>query len=283
MKQRIGVISCAKEAFVDVKPVFPDAHFHLAANVLDFYQIIRTQKPNLVIFHAFDLPMPPPETDLTASINYLRKKPEFQRTPFMILHYKPEFSLPYPMKDPLLRAFQAGDNLFLRTLDFVVKCQNPESLEDSFQIADNVVEEAFTSALSKRMGLSTQFSINEATDDEAHASFFCQKSNEISTTRFWVRYTARILEEGNPAFVAMFKNFSEQEREEMSNRLLDMVMADFTGKLEELVKKDGGLPFPPSDKLEFEHRRPFIKTAINKSQVFRSDVCCLLLETTRYI
>jgi len=280
MKNRIGVITTSKDNFAKISGTFPDGHFHYAKNVMEFVQIIGSQKPDLIIFHAPDMTT---EADLLSSLKFLRSKATFQKTPVLILSVENGQKIKTPFRDPLIRSFHINDNLFLDLLDFLGTLKNPENLEKPFQLDGGVLENAFTTALQKKMGLTSQIQVRPATDDEMHASFFCQTSSEISTSLFWVKFTARILESGNPAFAEMFRSFSESEKDEMSEKLLSSIMIEFRDGLLSPVQKAGAIPFPGSDELEFEQRKPFVKSAINRALVFESEVCRLVLESTQYI
>lgn len=281
MKERIGVVSWVQDGFEPYKQMFPDTHFHVATTVMDLYVILRSHKPYLIVFIGFDTPGV--EGDLYSSMLYLRKKAEYSRTPFLVLPQDPKFTLKRPFRDLLVRTFPTGDGLFLRMVEFVARARTPEALEAPYQLDANMVEKSLAAAAQKKLGVSSDFEIRPATDDEAHAQFICQQSVEIPTSRFWVRYTIRILEDGNPAFMAMFKNFTDEERETLSEQLLQKVIQEFMIDIDAAIKKEGAVAFLPSDSLEFEDRKPFIKSAINKTLIFKNDACCLLLDSTQWI
>lgn len=278
MKNRIGVIIANKERF-DTS-LFPDSHFHFATNVMDFYQIIGSQKPSLIVLQGMESDT---ENDLMTSLRYLRKKSDFAKTPILLLTEKADFRLKGPIQDAYLRAFAVGEKMFLKLIDFLVRTKDPESLAKPFRMDEKYLEESFASAMKKRMGLSSDFTVREPSDDERHASFFCQLSAEIPTSLFWVKFSVRILEEGNPAFQKMMEHYTDEERELMSTNLLTLIMDDFRKQLEVPIVKEGAVTFPPSDELEFEDRKAFVKGAKNRSLIFQSDVCCLLFESTQYI
>jgi hypothetical protein len=275
MKKRIGVIAEVKEKFENYKSCFPDAHFHFGKNVIEFFQIIGSQKPDLVIF--LDTP------EVIKSVKFLRGKAAFATTPFLILFSEDNFSIPTPHRDAYLRSYQLNADLFMNILDFLGQLENPKSLETPFTLDRQKLENDFIGAIKKKMGQSENFTVRIATDDELHARFYCQQAAEVSTHLFWVKYNARILEEGNPAFEMMLKNFSDEEKEQISNQMLSLVMQDFQNEMMKPVIKSGAVPFPPTDRLEFEDRKAFVKTAKNTALIFESASCRWILEMTQYI
>lgn len=275
MKKRVGVISEAKESFEPYKNCFPDSHFHSAKNVIEFTQVIGTQKPDLIIF--INTP------EVIKSVKFLRGKAAFATTPVLILFSNDNFSIPTPYRDAYLRSYKMDSNLFMSVLDLLGKLENPKLFETPFTLDRQKLENDFISAIKKKMGQNENFIVRNATDDEMHGRFYCQQAAEVSTHLFWVKYNARILEDGNPSFEMMLKSFSEEEKEQISNQMLSLVMQDFQNEIMRPIIESGAVPFPSSEKLEFEDRKAFVKTAKNTALVFESPSCRWILEITQYI
>lgn len=275
MKKRLGVIAINKAEFEPYKASFPECHFHFSKNMIEFIQLVGSQKIDLIVF------LEAPE--LIKSIKYLRGKTQFSKTPFLILYKNDNFTLASPHKDTFLKAYKMDNDLFMNILDFLGQLEDPKSFEKAFTIESSNLETAFINAIKSKMGQAQDFIARPATDDEMHSSFYCQQSAEISTHLFWVKYNARILQEGNLAFTEMFKNFSDQEKEEMSEQMLSLVMSNFQAELKKPLQKSGAVPFPPSDELEFAERKDFVKTAKNTALVFESSTSRWVLEMTQYI
>lgn len=279
-KSRIGVVTGSRAEFEKMASNFPDAYFYYGSTVLDLYQKFAPQKPDFVVFHALEKAAEP---DLPTSLRYLRGKSEFKRKPFLLLLQDPEFRFKQVMNDPLVRAFSLGSQLFLKIVDFLVATKNVDNLEQAFVLDDGQLCQTFGSAAAKRMGLKEKFETRQATDDETRSSFLFQHTSEISTNLLWVRFSARILEEGNPIFVKMLENYSEEEREDMAKQLIGLIMNDLGADIGRLLDDRGAVRFAHSDEMDFEQRKPFVKTATTRSFVFQSPACNLLFEVTKYI
>lgn len=280
MKNRIGVITTSREAFAKISGSFPEAHFHFASNVLQFHQMIGSQKPGLMVFHALDAST---EADLVASIRFLRGKSGFQSIPFLILHVEKVFRVKMPFVDPALRSFQINESLFVKLLDFYANLNSPDYFAQKFKLSPETLEKSFQHALRSRLNIKGDFTVRSATDDEMHTRFFCQQSGEVSTSLFWAKYTGRLLEEGNPVLVEMFKSFTGNEKEEMMEKLLAKIMKDLTNEVENQLDEVGALSFLNSEDLAYELRKPFLKSAVNRALIFETNTCRVVLEYTQYI
>ncbi|PWU17154.1 MAG: hypothetical protein C5B49_09500 [Bdellovibrio sp.] len=282
VKERAGVITTHKDEFKQIETVFPDVVLSYAPNVLDYLRSIGQRKPLYIIFYKCEKETEGSE-DLYSSYCYLRSKRDFAETPIFFLYEDKDFRIHHPLNDPFARAFLLTDQLFLQIVDFLVLTRNKERFRDAFVPDQGNAERRFAASAKHRMGLESDFSIRDATADETHASFFGQKSFEISTNLFWAKFAARILEEGNPAFVKMVKGLSDSENAQVSDELLGLIFDDFRKELMVELIQRGAVPFLSSEEMEFEDRKPFIKAQRSAARLYVSEVCSLLLETTRYI
>jgi hypothetical protein len=274
-KMRAALVSANSEDATKLKQQYPDLYVSHGKNVMDIHRNAGSNKFDAVVF----LDAPGLTKEFHTYHNFLRQKKEFQTTPIALITKTPFVSSKI-VADPLVRTFTAAENLFMPLLSFFSALQT----EGAFQklVSQEKIESSFISALGQKLGEGTSFTSRAASDDEAHAGFICQLSDEISTNLLWLKFSARILEAGSDGLKAKGAT-SDKELNDYIEQLLTLTFNEFKVGLKVALDESGAIQFANSENLDAKERVPFIKKGKSMPLIFESKVCSILLETIRYI
>ena len=276
MKLRIALISANRDDQLKLKKEFPDLYIHHGRNVLELVQTLPNQPIEAVVFMSDDSL----SKDFNSFYNYLRSKPNLKKAPVAILTDS-RIQLPTPVKDPLVRMFTKELGIIIPLMDFFHVVKNPASLEKL--VTPEKIEELFRTSLGEKLGQGTGFKSRHASDDEARGSFFCQQMDEVSSNLMWIKFSARILENGSSKLKEMYSTLNESEAQQAMENILSLTFKEFTTEINNYLNEVGAARFHGSDKLPMPERSPYIKTAKSTNLIFESSVCSILLEVIRYI
>jgi hypothetical protein len=275
-KMRAALVSANSEDANKLKQQFPDLYLSHGRNVMEVQRNAGSNKFDAVLF----LDAPDLAKEFFAYHNFLRQKKEFAQTPIALITKAP-LVLPRVVSDPSVRTFVAADNLFMPLLNFFNSIQSAGSFNEL--VSQEKIEQSFVSALGQKLGKDTAFTSRAATDDEAHETFICQLSDEVSTNLLWLKFSARVLERSSEGLKKIFGGDSDKDLQEYIENLLTLTFNEFKVGLNIALDESGAVRFANSENLDGKERVPFVKKAKSMPLIFESNVCAILLETIRYI
>jgi|GEM_PF-4280482 len=276
MKLRVGLVSSDRNDTVRLTKDFPDLLVTHGKNIIEFVQFAAGKKLDAILFWGANL-----NQEFHAIHAFLRSKPAFRETPLAILTANEEI-FQMPVQDPLARNFCFNkDGLFLLLMRFFETVAKPKSMQEL--IAFEAIQKSFSSALTEFIGDRPDFSTTIAIDDDLHAEFQAQLSDEIATNLLWLKFSARILERNSEKLVSSLKTMSETEGRAYQEELLRLTLKKFGDSLWHPLREQGAMQFLTTDSLPPAARLPFLKRAVHTGLLFQSEFCEVVLEVSRYI
>lgn len=278
MRLRVGLISADKNDVARIRESLPDLFVVHAKSIIDFYQINGSQKIDAVIFL---YPQGQPTKDFFSSCSFIRTKKAYEKVPVAGISGGEELVAKSVITDPLIRAYTSKEGVFLPLLHFMKLMQNPALIEHP--IPADFVETEFEKALSAKVGQGNEFLCRPATDDEAHEGFFAQELCEIASNLSWVKFSARILNEGSKGLKDLFKGLTEEEIEETSSQILRSVLDEYRNEMRRRLLDVGAVFGPLSDSITPQERIQIVKHSKSTFLIFESGVCSVVMEKIQYI
>ncbi len=276
MKIRIGLITEDKTAQDQIKKDFENIHIYQAPNVMDFYQVVGTNKIDAIVVTG-DQKL---AKEFPSYYSYIRQKSQFNSTPVAFICSQPLLNN-YPISDTLVRSYTMDGGYFMALIDFLRVIQDSQAIT---KVIDNKkIETIFLKAMSKKVGLGQNFSSRPATDEEAHSEFLIQHSDEIATNLLWVKFSARILMSGSKTLLQLLKSISEEEQSKLAKQIITAVFTEFHAEMVALLNKEGALFFSKSEAIPVAEKTPYLKKSKSQALLFESSYCSFLVEFNRYI
>lgn len=277
LKLRLGLISPQREDLLKIKENFPDVTIVHAKNIIEFIPIAGNNRIDAIIF----LDQGNLGAEMRNIHSFLRSKSVMSKIPCLILSEKEDFAIDHLILDTNLRFYNSRGGVFLPVLNFLTAVQDQISAKNILN--HDQIYSSFSKALTIRLGQGSEFSHRPATEDELRSSFFCQKSDEISSNLIWVKFVARILNDKSKGLKEMFSSFTEEEIEETTEKILSTAFDEFKVELKKSAQEQGALFLPSIDNLKPADRSVLIKQGRSTAVLFESSVCCVVLEEIRYI
>lgn len=276
MKLRVALISPNRMDPTNVRDSLPGFMVVQAKNVIEFYQTQGGRPLDAFLF----LDHAQLQSEFGAYVNFIRGKPAYKNTPIGVFTEK-AMQLNTIIADSKVRNFTTETGLFLAIIGFLTEIESKKNLEA--HLDDQVVQSQFSSALSAKLGKNLKINAREANADEAHSTFLSQMSEEIGTNLLWIKFSSRIVEAGSDGLKKMYKNLSEAEVVETSEKILKLILNEFKSHMETQLKTDGAVHFAPTTQIPQQEKNFYIKNAKSKNYLFETDICNVLLEVIRYI
>jgi hypothetical protein len=277
IKLRVGVISSKREDALNIKANFPDLNAVHAKTVFDFITVAGSNKIDAIVF----LDEGTLSKEMKNIHTFIRSKHSLKKIPCLILSNNQEFRLEALVLDPSLRFYYTGAGIFGPILSFLTAVQNQANFD--MVVPPEKIRDAFAKSLTARLGQGSNFTYREAVGDESRAGFFCQRSDELSTNLVWIKFVARILNDNSSGLKGLFTNFSEEEIEETSDKILSTAFDDFKIDLKLAIIEQGAVFLPPTDSLAPVDRNALVKQGKSKAVMYESSICNVMLEEIRYI
>jgi len=269
------MISANRKDMDRLKQEFPELNISHAKNVMEFTQLAGPQKVDAMVFLSDSA-----IKDFHALHTYLRSKPNFRDVPIAVLTRKLGI-FPVPISDTSVRNFAAEGGLFLPLLEFFEKIEKKGSFHA--MMTSDFLMTAFARSLSEHIGNHPDFTASPACDDDLHAEFQAQLSDEIATNLLWIKFSARILLRNSESLAQLLAQMTETEAQAYQEQILNLTFKKFTEDLWKNLRADGATQFVASMEMAPQYRLPYMKAAQNSGLVFKSDYCHVLLEISRYI
>lgn len=278
-KLRVGLVSENKELLESVKNDLPGSYVYYSKTLFELSQNYGNLKLDAVIFTEGTQPG---EADLQSSLNFLRLIANFKEALVFFIHHRTDFKLKGLFFDPLLRSY----SVFGGTLIPMLQLQSLANGTDPQKFAEPLSQEwlqgEFARPLAAVLGSSSEISGNDATDDEAHSSYLCQSSDEIASNLVWMKFTARILEEGSEGLKRKYASLSDHEIEIKSEMILAQVLSEFKAQVSLRLKDDGAVFLQGFESLNPLERIELVRRGRSSTLIFKSNLCSILLEQIRY-
>jgi hypothetical protein len=286
MRLKVGLISDNKLDVDKMKAEFDDLHIYHASNVMNLYTIVGGNKVDALIFMGSETKendQDKPDKlakEFSSYHNYIRQKAAFKTTPIAVFTSTPMLNK-HVVDDSLVRCHDLDGGFFIPLMGLFEAIQKKQALLNPLE--NQKIETSFKAALDEAFGPLVDFIPRPATDDEAHSEFLVQLSDEISSNLVWIKYAARLLQDGSEIFIRSSGILHEDEIANHTQRTLADAFKNFSSIIIEELKEEGALFFAKSDVIPAAEKAAFIKKAKSHTLLFDSKLCKIAVEFIRYI
>lgn len=280
-KVHIGLVAENKNLENEIQEAakqFGGSYVHHSRNILELSQKLALQKVQLILMV---LPAKGEGSEIGPIYQFIRNKRDLQNIPICLLTETPLLHVAFLLNDESVRAFPLEGGVFMALLCMSPLLQSNRPPEGA--VGEEWVQMEFLQCLKSKVGQEIQFEVRTATDDEMHAPFFCQQSEEIRTHLGWFKFTARLLESDADGLAEIFKGMSRDMMEEVAQNLIAQVVEEFRTKVTEDLGARGAVYLPEVDQLAPADRKWVYSNARHNGILFSAPQCQVLLQISRYI
>ena len=278
-KLRVGLVSENKDLLEPVKRDLPGSYVYYTKTLFELSQNYGNLKLDAVIFTEG---LQPGEANLQASLNFLRQKNNFKESLVFFIHHRTDFKLKGLLFDPLMRSYSVVGGTLIPMLQLQTLANGADPRKFKEPLSQEWLQAEFAKPLANLVGQSSKIECMSATDEESHSSFLCQKSDEIASNLVWVKFTARILEEGSDGLSQAHLFQSGPGTEDLFENLLSRVLTEFKAQVVLRLKDDGAVFLQGFDYLTPQERIELVRRGRASTLIFKSSGCNVLLEQVRY-
>ena len=283
MRLKVGLISENKLDVDKIKAEFDELHIYHASNVMNLYSTVGSNKIDALVFIGSETKEKAQDQlaqEFSSYHNYIRQKAAFKAVPIAVFTSTPMVNK-HIIDDSLVRCHDLDGGFFIPLMGLFEAIQKKQALQNPLE--NQKIETSFKAALDQAFGPLVDFIPRPATDDEGHSEFRVQLSDEISSNLVWIKYAARLLQEGSEVFVKSSGFLSEEDIANHTQQTLAEVFKNFSSIIVEELKEEGALFFAKSDFIPAAEKAAFIKKAKSHTLLFDSTMCKILVEFIRYI
>ena len=282
-KIHIGLINQDKALEASLREALEQmggGYVHSARSMLELHQKMTLQKIDVIVYA---IAQGEDGAQAQALVGFFRGKRDTSEIPICIMVAPLRVEMNRFLNDPLTRGFSLQGGPFLALVTMLPLIEKTALVEFFEPLSIDWIKTEFLTSLQTKVGQASQFTVATATDDDLHASFFCQTSDEVRSHLGWFKFAARFQDSAGNGMKGLFPGMTPEFVEQMAEVLLSSIVTEFKEIVEGDLQSRGAIFYPSIDQMSPADRKLVYAGSRSSGLIFTSESCSVLLEVIQYI